>query len=117
MISVSCARGLAAEAVRESAEVVACIRVVEASLTLERRLAARNTVLGHRDRQQGIAHGGAFADRASAAASALQIAARQIDALGDGAVDLLGVQTHELRRGNRGAEDTEDRDPRGSLDS
>ena len=101
--------GAAGEAVAQAAEIVAGIGVVEAGLALQRGLAARRAVLRHGDGEQCVAHGAALAQRTAAAARAFQVAGGEVDALRDRAVDLLGVELLQLRRGDRGAEDAEHR--------
>ncbi len=64
---------------------------------------------GQGHRQERVAHGTAFAQRAPAAAGAFEIAGGEVDALGDGAVDLVFVEAAELGRGDRRAEDAEHR--------
>ena len=100
---------VAGEAVAQLAEIVAGVGVVEAGIAFQRRFAAGRAMLRQRHGEQRIADGAALAQRTAAAARALQIAGRQIDALGDGAVDLVRVEALDLRRRDRRAEDAEHR--------
>ena len=62
----------------------------------------------HRNRQERVPHGAAFPERPATATRAFEVTARQIDGLRDGAVDLLRVEIHQLRRSDRRAEYGED---------
>ena len=73
------------------------------------RFRRRACLLRQRHGQQRVAYRAALAQRPAAAAGALQVAGREVDALGDGAVDLLRVEALDLRRSDRRAEDAEHR--------
>ena len=66
--------------------------MVEAGLAFQCGLAARRAVLRQGDGEQRVAHRAALAQRAAAAARAFEIAGREVDALRDRAVDLVGVE-------------------------
>ena len=100
---------VAGEAVAQVAAVVAGIGVVEAGLALEHGLAAGDAAPAEGDGEQCVAHGAALAERTAAAARAFEIARRQVDALRDGAVHLLGVETADLGGGHRAPENPEHR--------
>ncbi len=95
------------EAVGEPALVVARVRVIEPRVALEHRLAADVSLPGQRHRQHRVAHGGALAQRAAAAACPFEIAGRQARAERDRAVHLVFGEPHDLRGGDGRAEDAE----------
>ena len=65
---------VADEAVGEPAEIVAGVGVIETRFAFEHGLAADVTLLRERDGEHRIAHRAAFAQRASAAARAFEVA-------------------------------------------
>ena len=83
--------------------------MIEPGLALQCRLAAGNPVPGQGHRQERVAHGTPFAQRAPAAPGTFEIAGGEVDALGDGAVDLGFVERAQLGGGDRRAEDAEHR--------
>ena len=99
----------AGEAVAQLAEIVAGIGVVESGLAFQRRLAAWRAVLRHRDGEQCVANGAALAQRPAAAARTFQVAGGEVDALRDGAIDLVRIELLQFGGGDRGAEDAEHR--------
>src|SRR5215472_1048259 len=84
---------VAGKAETQLAAVVAGIGVIEAGLALQGRFAPRGAVLGQGDGEQGVAHRTPLAQRPPAAARAFEVARRQVDALRDGAVNLVLVET------------------------
>ena len=100
---------VAGKAVQQTALIVADVGVIEAGVTLEHGFATHVPLPRERHRQHRIAHCRAFAQGLAAAARALDIAAREARAQRDRAVHLVFVELQDFRRGNRAAEDTENR--------
>ena len=101
--------GVAHEAVGEAALVVAHVGVIEAGVAFQDGLAAHVSLPGQRHRQQCVPDRRPLAQRATAAARALEIAAGQARAERDRAVHLVLGEAQHLRGGDRGTEDAEHR--------
>src|SRR5207244_8015368 len=98
---------VAHEAVGELASVVAGVGVIEAGVALEHGLAADVPLPGQRAGEHRVAPGAALAERASAAARALEVAGGQARAERDRAVQLLLREAQHLRGGDGRTEDAE----------
>ena len=97
------------EAIAQLAQVVAGIGVVESGVAFQRGFTAGRAVFRQRHGEQGVTDSAALAKGAAAAARAFQIAGRQVDALGDGTVDLILVEPLNLCRCDSRTEDAEHR--------
>ena len=97
------------EAVAQVPISVSGVGEIEAGFTFKNRVAARNALTCQTDCQQRIAHSCAFAHGTTAAAGTFEVTRSQVDTLGKGTVDLVRIQTHDLRDGSRGTKNTEQR--------
>src|SRR5262249_8207300 len=100
---------VAGEAVAQAPFPVSGIGEIEAGLAFEDRLAARYPLACQTDGEQRISYRRAFAHRATSAAAAFEVAGSEVDALGERAVNLFGVEAHDLGERNGGPENAEHR--------
>ena len=107
LIQVGCI--VTGEAVAQFAEIVASIRMVKATLSLQHRLSAGRSVPCHGNGQQCIADGTTLAQRLSTTARTFDITACQIDALCDRTMHLFCVEASNLSCRHRSTEDAENR--------
>lgn len=100
---------LTCEAISESPVTPSGICVVEAGWSFEDSFATGNALPRQRRGKQRVAHGGALAHRASAAARPFEVARGQIDALRDGAVNPVRVEPPDFCGRDCRAENAKDR--------
>jgi hypothetical protein len=86
---------------------ISSVGEIEAGFAFEHRLSARYPLACQTDSQQRISYRRTFAHGATAAAAAFEVARREVHALGERAVNLFGIEAHDLGERNRSPENAE----------